>query len=474
MRRTLNGAAAIKRTSSACLDLFAIIGAARQHPAQVVQLFERAYKAEPAMALRIALWARDARGGAGERTTFRNILHYLERRHPEVAAQLVSSGIVQQLGRWDDLFGLQGEAVWPHVCEQIRRGLLSMDRLLAKWLPRNGPLAARLRTRFDFTAQQWRSVLAQLSSTVEQKMCARRWDEINFAHVPSVASARYQATFRRQDEYRYSDYINEVSAGRASMHAGAVFPHDVLKAASVDDLAATAQWSELPRPAIAGDVLPLCDVSGSMERRVSGQTTAMDICIAIGLLLSESLTGPFRDQVLTFTDVPSWHTVTGNTLGERAANLRRARWGRSTNIQRAFDAILARARVAGPDFVMPKVLLVLSDMEFNQAHRAGKLNHTVMQRKFAAAGFDVPTLVYWNLNGRLGNLPAGDQPGVVLVSGYSPKVADVLLAGNFDALTPEQVMRHAVSAPRYDVPGLTAARAADDNKRGVGAAAQQT
>ncbi|MEX3984141.1 DUF2828 family protein [Paraburkholderia sp. EG287A] len=350
---------------------------------------------------------------------------------------------------------MQGDIVWPEVLTQIRRGLLGADRLLAKWLPRKGPVAARIRRAFRFSEVEWRFVLSRSSSTIEQKMCARRWDEINFAHVPSVAAARYQATFRRQDEYRYADYINEVSAGRASMHAGAVFPHDVLKAASLDDMAATAQWSKLPRPALAGDVLALCDVSSSMDRCVSGKTTAMDICVALGLLLSESLTGPFHDQVLTFTDQPSWHTVSGATLSERAASLRGAKWGNSTNIQRAFDAILARARAAGPDFVMPKVLLVLSDMEFNQANGAGKLNHAVMERKFAAAGFAVPTLVYWNLNGRLGNLPADNQPGVVLVSGYSPKVADVLLAGNLDALTPEQVMRHAVSVPRYDVPGLT-------------------
>jgi hypothetical protein len=455
MRRTLNGAAAVKRTDSACLDLFAIIGSARQHPAQVVQLFERAFKAEPALALRVALWARDARGGAGERTTFRHILHFLERRYPQVAAQLVASGIVQKLGRWDDLFGLQGEVAWPHVSEQVRRGLLAMDRLLAKWLPRKGPLAARLRTQFGFTEKEWRSVLAQLSSTVEQKMCARRWDEINFAHVPSVAAARYQAAFRRQDEYRYGEYIGEVAAGRAKMHAGAVFPHDVLKASNVDNAAATAQWSQLPRPAIAGDVLPLCDVSGSMGKRVSGQTSAMDICVALGLLLSESLTGPFHNQVLTFTDQPSFHTIVGSTLAERAENLRGAKWGMSTNIQAAFDAILARARAAEPGFVMPRVLLVFSDMEFNEAHRGGKLNHDVMRRKFEAAGFEVPTLVYWNLNGRMGNLPAGNQPGVVLVSGYSPKVADLLLSGNLNALSPEQLMRVAVEVTRYDVPGLT-------------------
>jgi hypothetical protein len=251
-------------------------------------------------------------------------------------------------------------------------------------------------------------------------------------------------------------FLQDVSAGRTTMHAGAVFPHDILNAANVNDAAATVQWTQMPRPELAGDALVLCDVSGSMETRVSGDTTALDICLALGLLLSESLQGPFHNQVLTFTAQPQWHEVTGATLAERAENLRGAQWGSSTNIAAAFDAILTRARTADDGFVMPRALIVLSDMEFDMAHGSKRLNHAVMRRKFEAAGFAVPTLVYWNLAGRAHNLPAGDDPGVVLVSGFSPKVAEVALSGEFDKLTPESMMRAAVCVPRYDVPGLTA------------------
>jgi hypothetical protein len=193
-----------------------------------------------------------------------------------------------------------------------------------------------------------------------------------------------------------------------------------------------------------------------MGVRVSGSTSALDVCVALGLLLSENLPEPFRNQVLTFTGSPEWHTVEGESLAERAVSLHGAQWGTNTNIQAAFDAILARAkaaRAAGAEFEMPSALVVLSDMEFDCPNVRGT-NHQAMERKFRAAGFDVPTLVYWNLNGR-GIVPAGNRPGVVLVSGYSPRIADIVLSGAFDQLSPETVMREAVGTPRYDLAGLT-------------------
>jgi len=458
MRKTHNGAPALKRTDSPCVDLFSFVGSARKHPALALQSFERAFKVAPELALRILLWARDAREGAGERDTFRFILHWLERRHPTVVAALVRAGAVQQFGRWDDLLHLQSDAVWPAVEEQVLAALANGDRLAAKWMPRSGPVAARLRKTLGANEQTWRLGLAALSDTVEQRMCASKWDEVDFARVPSVAGARLQKAFRAHDGERYAAFLEDVKAGRSTMKAGAVFPHDIVKAAMHDDAAATVQWSQLPKPVLAGGALVLCDVSGSMGCKVSGTTTALDVCVALGLLLSENLPEPFRNQVLTFCGAPSWHRVEGDTLATRAASLLGARWDMNTNIQAAFDLILARAkaaRAAGVVFEMPKTLVVLSDMEFDSPGIRGRTNHQVLERKFRAAGFEVPTLVYWNLNGRAGNVPGGNRPGVVLVSGYSPRIADIVLSGAFEQLTPELVMREAVCVPRYDIAGVT-------------------
>ncbi len=457
MRKSYNGAPVLKRTDSACVDLFSFVGSARKHPAAAIQAFERAFAQDSKLALRILLWARDARGGAGERDTFRFILHWLERRHPQVAAALVRAGAVQKFGRFDDMLHLQSDVVWPVVEEQVFTALVANDRLAAKWMPRTGPIAARLCHSLGANEATWRRALAFISDTVEQRMCARNWQGIDFSKVPSVASARLQKIFRRHDGERYQGYLDEVTAGRATMNAGVVFPHDIVKAASHDDAAATVQWSQLPKPVLAGGALVLCDVSGSMDVRVSGSSTALDVCIALGLLLSENLPAPFRNQVVTFTGEPEWHEVTGDSLAERAASLSGAKWGTNTNIQAAFDLVLARAkaaREAGVLFEMPAALVVLSDMEFDKADRR-QTNHQALGRKFKAAGFALPTLVYWNLNGRAGNMAAGNKPGVVLVSGYSPRIADIVLSGAFDQLSPELVMREAVCRERYDIAGLT-------------------
>lgn len=457
---TQNGALTNKTSGSACLDLFAIVGSARKHPAQVVQLFERAFRQDSALALRILLWARDARGGAGERQTFRHILHWLERRHPLIAFALIDSGIIQRIGRWDDLLGVASKGARRLVASQVGLALagetgVAPNRLAAKWMPRRGPVAAWLCQELGVTQAQWRKALAAVSDTVEQKMAAGQWDRIVYRSVPSVAAARYQKAFARHDK-KYAEYILDVQEGRDSMKAGVVFPHDVLKAARQHDAAATAQWSQLPRPAIAGNALVLCDVSGSMGVKISGATSAMDVSVALGLLLSEALEGPFKDKVLTFTSTPHFHTVTGSTLAERANCLMSAQWGMSTNLQAAFDAVLRMALTAEEGFVMPKALIVLSDMEFNQADRRGLTNHEAIRRKFAKAGFELPTVVYWNLNGRSKNLPVkGSNTGAVLVSGFSPKIAEVVLSGEFDKLNPELMMRAAVEVPRYDVKGLT-------------------
>jgi hypothetical protein len=458
MRKSYNGAPVLKRTDSACLDLFSFVGSARKHPAVAIQAFERAFGQDSKLALRILLWARDARGGAGERDTFRFILHWLERRHPEVAAALVHAGAVQQFGRFDDMLHLQSDAVWPAVEEQVFTALMSNDRLAAKWMPRKGPVAARLCRALGATEATWRRALAEISDTVEQRMCARDWQGIDFSKVPSVAAARLQSIFRRHDGERYAGYLEDVTAGRTTMKAGVVFPHDIVKAASHDDAAATVQWSQLPKPVLAGSALVLCDVSGSMGCKVSGSTTALDVCVALGLLLSENLPEPFRNQVVTFTGDPQWHEVSGDTLAERAASLHSARWSTNTNIQAAFDLILARAKAArdaGVAFEMPSAFVVLSDMEFDNPGIRGRTNHQVLERKFKAAGFALPTLVYWNLNGRAGNMAAGNQAGAVLVSGYSPRIADIVLSGAYDQLSPDLVMREAVCVPRYDLAGLT-------------------
>ena len=97
--RTENNMKALKSSANACVDLFYNIGASRGK--NIIPAFVAAYVENPNLALRITQWVRDARGGAGERQVFRDILTYLEVTNPEDASRLLTK--IPELGRYDDL-----------------------------------------------------------------------------------------------------------------------------------------------------------------------------------------------------------------------------------------------------------------------------------------------------------------------------------------------------------------------------------
>jgi hypothetical protein len=73
---------------------------------------------------------------------------------------------------------------------------------------------------------------------------------------------------------------------------------------------------------------------------------------------------------------------------------------------------------------MIKRVFVFSDMEFDQSQEAGMgqwtTEHEKMAKAFEKAGYDVPEIVYWNLQGAQGAKPVkADWEGVALMSGFS-------------------------------------------------------
>jgi hypothetical protein len=458
--RTLNGMKARNSTANACVDLFFAIGASRGK--NIIPQFTAAYVENTDLALRIVQWARDVRGGSGEREIFRQVLTHLENTNPADAARLLVK--VPELGRWDDLFVFKTQPLKSQAFTMLGDALRARNGLAAKWTPRKGDTAVEIRKFFGMTPKQYRKSLVNMTTVVETQMCSGSWDSINYSHVPSVAHSRYKKAFGRHGT-TYAEYIAKLVKGEAGVkiNANAIFPHDVLKG-RIGGYGSTkwskteldvieAQWNALPNYVGDASVLPLVDVSGSMITTAgkTGSTTCLEIAVSLGLYFADKNRGTFKDCMLTFSDKPQLVRLKG-AINEKIDQMVSTDWGMSTNLHAAFNVILKTAvdnSVAPAD--MPATLIIFSDMQFNACVKNDDSAMEMIERKFEAAGYALPKVVFWNLNAG-SNVPVKfDKKGTALVSGFSPAIAASVLGADPDAFTPEAIMLKAVMSDRYDL-----------------------
>jgi hypothetical protein len=458
---TENGMATNSTSLSACVDLFFNIGALRgQDKTRLISNFSKAFNEDPKRAMKILFWARDVRGGAGERQIFRDVMAYLAENHD--LALKPNLHLIPEYGRWDDLLTLVGTRLENDAFTLISDALIAENGLCAKWMPRKGFVAEKLRKFTGMSPKQYRKSLVGLTNVVETKMCAGEWDSIEFGKLPSVASARYQKAFGKNAYESYSAYIQSLVKGEAKINAGAVYPYDITKSLKHGKWeVANEQWKALPNYMEGSNemLLPLVDVSGSMETAAGGNpnVTCMDVAISLGLYISERNEGAFKDAFITFSDNPQLQVLSGS-LKDRYTQMARADWGMSTNLEAAFKLILNQATKHNlSQDEMPTKLLILSDMEFNYATRTSswgnetKWNPTAQQmieKMYADAGYKMPQIVYWNIQSRNGGIPvAFDKQGTALVSGFSPAIMSSLVKG--EITSPQQIMDDTILGERY-------------------------
>ena len=458
---TTNGMVALKSTAKNTTDLFYKIGASRGK--NIIPDFVAAFAENQNHALRIAAWSRDVRGGAGERKIFRDILLYLEKNDPDAAKALAKK--VPELGRWDDLLVFVGADLKHFAFDMIKEALDAGNGLTAKWMPRKGEVAVELRTYFGWSPKFYRKRLVELTKVVETQMCAKDWDNINFNQVPSLASARYKKAFQKHTA-KYAEWTAALASGdpKAKVNASAVYPYDVLKgliggygSQTKEQLNhITAQWEALPNYVGDANILPLVDVSGSMTRKAGGwqsksTVTCLDVSVSLGLYLADKNKGKFKDTFLTFSTRPALLHLRGNIV-QKISQMHRSSWAMSTNIEAAFELILKTAINGNvPQEEMPTAVLIMSDMQFNQAVRRNDTAMQMIERKFRDAGYEVPQVVFWNLNAHDNAPVSHDKSGAALISGFSPAILKSVLATDYDKCTPENVMLETIMNPRYDI-----------------------
>lgn len=474
---TENGAATFSGSLNACVDLFAKAGSMRTNRERLLTLFLAALKEDAEITLRILLWLRDVRAGAGERESFRFLLtHMIDSTKNRAVFDSVIDQVlnkIPELGRWDDLVAVVELMFKPEAKTDdqlarrisfaqaaaliIKKGINDGNGLAAKWTPRKGEVAAYLRSIFGLTPKAYRKTVVGLSNTVEQLMCANKWEEIDYSKIPSIAAFRYQSAFEKHSLAKFEKFAEKAAAGEVKVNAGAIFPHtiakQVLRGGNFNEDFVEGQWNSLPNYVGDSQIIPVVDVSGSMGAEVSPGTTAMDISVGLGAYLATKNRGVYKDIFVCFSDQSEIALLQGRTIVQKLRGLQKARWGSSTNLKAAFKNILELSvenKVPASD--MPKMLLVISDMEFDRC-ASGGTNYQGIKWQYEDAGYEMPLLTFWNVNARnAANSPVRfDQPGVALVSGFSTAILEALLSGSLEQLTPQTIMLKKLMIARYDI-----------------------
>lgn len=459
---TENGGRALSTTGDKLLNLFAVLGALRSRPTDVIDKFDAAYRENADLATKMVFYGRDVRGGLGERAVGRFMLRELATINPAVVSANLKN--IVEFGRWDDLFVLFDTPVETDMIEFVKMQLVSdkrhMDKhksvsLLAKWMPsinasskNTVALAHRFVKALNTTPREYRKNLSALRKYIdvtEVKMSANKWTDIDYKAVPSNAMANYGSAFARHDYEGFNRYMDAVKSGDVKINAATLYPYNVIEALerSSRDVA-EAQWKALPNY-VDGDnnFLIMADVSESMHGR------PMHTSIGLAIYFAERNHGAFANKFMTFTDTPKIVEVNGDSLyGKYKSFFNHV--GYNTNLEAAFDAILSTAvRTHCPQSDLPKALVIISDMEIDYWD-GGSLTFTEeMRNRFAEHGYEMPKLVYWNVDSRKDTfLASKNDPNAILVSGQSASTFKNLIKG-ID-LSAFEIMVQTLNDPRYD------------------------
>jgi hypothetical protein len=466
LKLTENGALALRSTMNPLVDAFGVIGALRtRKDEEIEQIFSKAFAANDLLAWKLAFHVRNIRGGLGERNTFRVILRWMAERYPETVKRNLAN--VVEFGRWDDLYTLVGtpveKAAFAFMFEQLRKDAEAMKAgesvsLMGKWLKsvntssaESRKLGALTAKYFGLTYAEYRRVLSKLRAyikVVERKMSAGQWRKIDYETVPSKAMTNYRKAFARHDEDGFSAYMESVKKGEAKINAGTLFPYDIVEKIlyrrEVSDVL-EEQWKALPNY-VEGEnpLLIMADVSGSMTGR------PMATSVGLAVYFAERNKGAFANVFMTFSSRPDFVVLQGNTLEEKVINAKNSDWGMNTDIGAAMRLILSSAiQHHVPQAEMPQALVIISDMEFDQCAMGKSTFHAQVKADYEAAGYEMPRIVFWNVEARQNTFHAyaGDQ-GVKFASGQSASVFKNILE-NVNC-TDFELMLNVLNDPVYD------------------------
>ena len=484
MTTTTNGMQCVKSTDSSLVDLFGVLGAMRNRSDNDIEVaFSKAFAEDKLLATKMAFYARDIREGLGERRLFRVCIKDLVKEIDNRVFDWIA-----EYGRYDDLFVFFNTEKQNDMMEYVRVQLMKdMENcianknvsLLAKWMPsvktsskESMAMARKFIKYFNsnneeekITQKTYRKTLSRLRAyidVIEKKQCANKWDEINYETVPSMANLKYKDAFLKHDTERRKQYLASLEKGESKINASVTYPHNIVnKYLKQDgwynyslnnyDQALESMWKSLP-DYVKGNAntLVVRDGSGSMLSEFNG-VKPLDISTALAIYFSEKCEGVFKDKFITFSAQPKFVSLENySTLRDKLQRCYKEDDCSNTDIEATFDLVLKTAVKNKLKQEEIPNLLIISDMEFDAAHYGSRRDDKlfeVIAKKYAAYGYMLPKLIFWNVSSRTTTIPVKqNENGVILVSGYSASICKMVLQEETD---PYKALLSVLNSERY-------------------------
>lgn len=483
---TENGGITHKSTLDAVYDMFALGGAYRSRSDEdCILLFKKALEENEELALKCLFYLRDIRGGQGERRFFRVCFKWLAKNYPELAFRNLDN--IPEYGRWDDLYCVEGTELRTDAFDviqcQLNKDLMSLKEgenegvsLLGKWLKSENAsaedtkyLANQTRIALGYSHKKYRKILSALRTRiniVEKLMSEGRWEEIEFAKLPSKAGLIYRNAFAHNDliKDKYEAFIN---SKETKVNAATLYPYEIVKKVTdtLDcwghtDLEETERevlnkyWANQKDYLNGKPCKMMCvvDTSGSMDSSYGTSVKPIDVAISLGMYCAERIGEPFKNYFISFSSRPQLIEVEGIDFCDKVKRIYQQNLCENTDLKAVFDMLFnmyTSGKVNPED--MPEQLVVISDMEIDRgsywrdAHRRNTEMEAI-RNQWAMVGVKMPKLVYWNVAARHNNiLDDADNEDVSFISGCSPVIFEALMRGK----SSKDLMLEKLNSERY-------------------------
>jgi len=262
---------------------------------------------------------------------------------------------------------------------------------------------------------------------VERPISAKRFEEINYERISSLAMKQYTGLFIKRDVVRFGHYLEDVAQGKARISGATLFPSTLIrnvrtpesgtvtlmgKIREIELKSADGQWNTLVQrikeSGTLSSSIAVCDVSGSMESpRFHDGTCPVDSAIGLSLLVAEVTKPPFGGAFVTFSGDPQVVRVGGvddkRNLQEKVMHMQSSDWGFNTDFVAVFERLILPMAIEHDlkQEDMVKQLFVFSDMQFDRCGGDDRwtTSYERIQRKYTEAGYEMPKLIFWNLAG---------------------------------------------------------------------------